>query len=63
MAYLIEHGAQAVHPHACGENMTHSLERILNSAVHPHACGENAGNVPILTVILRFTPTRVGKTK
>ena len=52
----------AVHPHACGENVTVSIIACAPCAVHPHACGENAPVCRSLPSPSRSIPTRVGKT-
>ena len=51
----------SVHPHAGGENASRQARYAAN-AVHPHAGGENTRRGCLIGRVVRFTPTRVGKT-
>ena len=53
---------KAVHPHACGEYAALGDVVEVDNVVHPHACGEYSGVISVISLILRFTPTRVGNT-
>ncbi len=49
----------AVHPHACGENISFLLPGGLFASVHPHACGENSRRVARFRLGHNGSPPRV----
>ena len=59
---FLNHCAAPVHPHACGENLQHSLEISFLLGSPPRLWGKH-DEVMDGVVAIRFTPTPVGKTR